>query len=193
MAVLDILTPEEAWEAAQITSTSALTSRVEAMSTGISGAIDRLCGPVVYREVTEVYAGLNSSIILRTTPVAEITEVVETTGTTPTTLTDDDWLLEASGVHAMLHRRTGGYATVWAYGDFNIEVTYVAGRFATTNDVDEFWKAGVKSILAEQWSRESARWARNPQGDEFLPDGPFDLYAAVRTRFPYELLGPGIG
>jgi hypothetical protein len=194
VATLDLLDIDDALDAVNLRSDSQNTSKVASMVTGISQHIDKLCGPVVQRSVTETYAGNRGSLLLRTTPAASITEVTETTGTTPEVLVADDYLLESIGHLAYLHRRTSGYETVWADGPFqNVSVTYVAGRFASTATVDEYWKAGARSILVQRWQREASQWSRNPNGDEYLPDGPFDVLAAIRATFPYDLLPPGIG
>lgn len=194
MATLDILSAAEAYAAVNVpgTAPAATLARIAAMSTGIAGQVDKLCGPVVRRAVTETHSGGGPTLVLRRPPVDSITTVTETTGTTPATLTTDDFLLEASGVHAVLHRRASGYGRDWVTGLFNISVAYSAGRYAATANVEEYWKNGVRSILAQQWQREASQWSRNPAGDEFIPEGAFDLAAAVAAVFNGDLLAPGV-
>jgi hypothetical protein len=193
LATLDLLDPLDALATLGMTESSKNSDRVAGMVTGISLHIDKLCGPVVARETVATLSGPYSGpLLLTTTPVYEITEVVETSGVTPTTLTDDDWQLEASGHYARLFRRSGGYDSIWIAGARNVEVTYLAGRFESTATVDEYWKSGARNILVQRWQREASQWQRNPTGDEYLPDGPFDVLAAIRATFPYDLLPPGI-
>lgn len=192
MGDYDILTLEEALAAINSPVSSQNVDKVTGMASGIAAQVRRMCGPVIAEEVTERIAGGRCSLLLGTTPVLEVSGVVETTGTTEATLTEDDYELEASGHFAVIHRRVSGYDSSWAYGTRNVAVTYLAGRFESIDDVDDYWKGGVRTILAMQWAWEAPMWQRNPQGDEFVPEGRFDVLAAVKAQFPFDLLPPGV-
>ncbi|MCA1569789.1 MAG: hypothetical protein LC798_05590 [Chloroflexi bacterium] len=197
MAVLDILTLPEAQRAVNVLGDlGSVEDDLVAMVSGVSEQIDNLCGPVVARAVTETYRGGCSSILFRTTPVLSVTSVVETTGVTPATLVAADYLLENQGHYAVLHRRSAGYASFWAAGDFNVAVTFQAGRFATTAAVSAGWKQVAASILKAQWQQESGAWSQRPDAFDTYENGEVTPFVSVgdmlRRRLPYELLPPGV-
>lgn len=195
MAELDILTLEEAQAVAK-TFSATNAPDLEAMVTGLSAWVDKLCGPVVAREVEVVLSGPYSGpLLLTTTPVISVDEVIETNGTTPTTLDVGDYQLDAQGHFVRLYRRTGGLDSHWITGNRNIAVTVTAGRYETTEDVGYDWKERFRSVLSAKWSWESAAWQRNrgemPSDDGGFP-ATFDAESVIRSLFSSELLPPGI-
>lgn len=195
MAELDIISLEEGQAAVKAFSATNAPD-LEATITGISGAIDEACGAVVAREVTELVSGpYSGGLLLTSTPVLEVTGVVETSGVTPATLDEADWNLEADGHYARLFRLSGGYDSTWVRGRRNIAVTLMSGRFESTADVSYRWREGFKSVLIAKWQWEAPMWARN-RGEMQTDDGgfpvPFNLDAAIRAAFPLDVLPPGI-
>lgn len=196
MATLDILTPAEAKQAINVSaSNTAVESKLAAVLSGICEQIDNLCGPVVARQVVRTYHGGRPYILLRDTPVLSVDEVVETTGTSPTTLTSDDYLLETDGHYAALHRWRTGYRIAWITGAFNVAITTTVGRYATTDAVSAGWKQVAASILRVQWQQEAGEWATRPAAFDDLENvtpGFVSVEDMLRRRMPRELLPAGV-
>lgn len=171
MDTLDILTLDEAMTAISMTGSGANhQGAIELAITGISRALDDLCGPVVVRTITdEIHYPNGTLIFLDHQPVSSVTTVTEYLSGTGTVLTAEDF--DTSGGYLLrdgvLARRSGFYTTNW-YGNA-VKVTYVAGRYATTAAVDEKWKNAAAMILRRWWAREAPAWARG--GDPFAAEG----------------------
>lgn len=196
MAVLDILTFEEAATAINAHGDiGVIEAALIAMNSGVAEQVDNLCGPVVARSVVETHHGGGTAVMLRKTPVLSVTSVVETTGVTPATLVSDDYLLEARGHYVFLHRRTAGYSSTWVAGDFNVAVTFSAGRYTTTATVSPGWKQLAASVLNAQWQQLAGVWTQRPDAlDDLGGLAPFvSVEDMLNKRVPYELLGPGVG
>lgn len=172
---LDILTLPEAKTAINIDSLNIdHDDEIAQQVTAVSRLIDDECGPVVQRTITaELHDGGSSLIMLRHYPVASITTLREAAGSTITTLsavafggTGDGYSLR----DGVLSRRAGGRVTSWTYGDA-VEVTYVAGRYATTAAVDAKFKSCAAAILRRIWKREAGAWAQSPEWFEQLGGG----------------------
>lgn len=201
---LDILTDDEARDAVHLSqATPQLETKLALFVTGISRRIDELCGPVVQRTVVERHSGSHGHVVLRVTPVASITTVVEWdaagTSTTLTAETDaskpaDGYLLDSDYSHfARLLRRSGGSGATFAYGDNNVVVTYTAGRYEDSDSVDPMFKLAAMEILASQWQQAASSWSRSPDlGDEFGQPGFISVDAMVRSRLPNETLPLGV-
>ena len=151
-------------------------SRVQQQITAISEIGDDLVGPVVQRTVTtELQAGGTPRIYLARRPVASITTVreVSTPGTIDT-LTAVSWGAATSGYYAPAHeytptlksgvliRMNAGYEDCWPAGDNTVEVTYVAGRYATTALVGARYAEACEAALRRLWKREAGVWAQTP-------------------------------
>lgn len=206
MAVNDLLTPAEAREAVSLKPTdTAHDDELQRWITGISTRIDKLCGPVVIRTVTnETHDGGTRTIWLRDTPVSSITSVVEYVHTTATTLTAetnaskpaDGYLPILEGHRAKLLRRNAGADATFASGRQNVVVTYEAGRAASTSAVDALFKTAASSILRRLWAREAPSWARVGGGfDDDLTTGVgfFKAVDPMITEFlSHELTPPAL-
>lgn len=134
--------------------------------TAVSRRLDRLCGPIVQRTVTdEVHPGGCPSIRVRRWPVASFTTVTEYDATTPTVLTQEDfdtqptngflperWESTPTAVfNGIIWRRSSGYGAWFPFGPEAIKVTYVAGRAATTAAVDPVFKEAAGIALKNLW------------------------------------------
>ncbi len=168
MAATDVLTATEAKQTLRVndndTTNAALLTAVVA---AVSGALDDMCGPIVQRTVTaERHDGSGWAIQLRRAPVTSITSVTEYEGATATTLTEETvgtipsngYLLRpyspASAPYSgRIERRTGGEPCVFAEGEGNVVVTYVAGRYATTGAVAENFKHAARLTLENWWQQ----------------------------------------
>lgn len=136
--------------------------------TAVSRRLDARCGPVVQREIeAELIDGDTPAISLAHRPVASITLVREAYGSDVQTITpvgfgEDTgtgyralrWAQDPSLLSGALQRLGGGY---WACG---VEVTYIAGRYETTEDVDARFKSCAASILRRLWKREAGTWGQ---------------------------------
>lgn len=185
---LDILTLVEAYDAINDPASASAGSganddRLARLITAVSRRIDKLCGPVVVRDVTEYHDGwqsdldnLRTSVFLRETPVYSVTTVTEYNFGTPlvldaetaSNLPGNAYLLDSRGHLAELFRRAAGTDMWFPYGRRNIVVAFKAGRYLTTADVDMLFKSTAGIILRRLWSRDAGRWASG--GDPFNDD-----------------------
>jgi len=134
--------------------------------TAVSLAIDELVGPVVRRTVTgEQHPGGCGHVRLRRTPISSVTTVkvwdagISTTLTGETLSVAGGYLAEQDGddptlLSGTLRRRSSWTSILWEYG--TVEVTYVAGRYATTSAVrgSRFHTAAVLT-LKSVWQGEA--------------------------------------
>jgi hypothetical protein len=176
MAARDLLSMEEARRAVNLpnpASPSAHDDDLQLYVTGISGRVDKLCGPVVQRAVTgERHNGGRCKVLLAQQHVASVTSVAEWSGTTETTLTGETdaskpgagYLLDsgAGGIYAWVYRRSGDADAVFPPGRRNVIASYVAGRYADTDSVDETFKLAAGAVLRRMWKREESSWAHAP-------------------------------
>ena len=172
---LDVLTLDEAKAAINMTAANDQhEGELELFITAVSRRFDELIGPVVNRTVTEYHDGGVSIIWPYQTPVSTVTSLTEWDGSASTVLTadafgvagvTDGYLLESSPsyVHGTrLIRRSGGTNTYFTTGSRSIQLVYVAGRAATTEDVDSRIKAAAGMVLRRAWKREAGAWAQTP-------------------------------
>jgi hypothetical protein len=164
---LDVLTLAEGKSAVGIG--AADTSQDTALAqkiTAVSRRLDRLCGPIVQRTVTdEVHPGGCPSVRVRRWPVASFTTVTEYDATTPTVLTLEDfdtqpadgylperWESTPTAVfNGVIWRRTSGCGSWFPFGPEAVKVTYVAGRAANTAAVDAVFKEAAGIALKNLW------------------------------------------
>lgn len=181
MATNDLLTLAEAKTAVNLTTGTANDTTLALWISGVSTRIDRLCGAVVIRTVTdETHNGGRRLLQLRKAPCSEtsattITSVKEYDGTTLTTLTaETNETKPAEGFSfspetGLLYRRAGGVDALFASGRRNVLVTYQAGRVASTALVPELFKLAAGAILLRLWQRDQGAWAKG--GDPFADSG----------------------
>lgn len=169
---LDVLTLNEAKTAINLeTANTDHDTELEQFITAISRRLDDLCGPVVTRQVAnELHDGGVHKFTTRVTPVSSIDTLVEYRSTADTTLTAetngakaaDNYLLENDGHRVWVRRRRTGADSTFPSGRRNVDVTYTAGRYASTVSVDALFKQAAASILRRLWKRESSSWAQTP-------------------------------
>ena len=143
--------------------------------TAASRALDVIVGPIVTRNVSVTLDGGRRFVELPQWPAASFTSVVEYDLGTPTTLAAESgasisgerYLLGNAG---LLYRRSGGCDKRWAAGRSNVAVAYTAGRYATTDDVDERYRAAALMMLRNFVSRELS--------------GGTDTFGAPEITFP---------
>ena len=163
---VDVLTLTEARTAlSQGASYTGDDTTIAAWVTAISLRLDAPdgVGPIVRRTISaEKVDGAGTGVQLKHWPVYSVTSVTEDN----TTLTASDYLIdEDTGI---LWRQSGSNDYPWCEGRNNIEVTYIAGRFAATANVDEFYKRGAVLLLRHMWRSE--QW--NAQG---LTNSDYDV------------------
>jgi len=167
---LDVLTIAEARTAVGLGSSTAQDTPLAAWVTAISRQLDRLCGPIVKRTVTnEAHHGTygQTSITvdhppIYTTPGITLTEY----GTTGTglVLTAEDHDTKPSAGYLLTRRRQGGYSGrierrasgMGLFFDDSVVVTYDAGRYADTASVDPLFKQAASMMLRAAWIGEQA-------------------------------------
>jgi hypothetical protein len=193
---LDVLTLDEAKAAVANNAGTNNDMLLESYITGVSRFLDTICGPIVKREITEEpRSSTGNSIFLSKWPVDSITTVTEYTGTTALVLTAETVGTAPSDAYSpdlaagMIYRRRSGYDSRWATGRGNIVVTYIAGRFDTTDEVDERFKRAAGITLANLWRREQGMGVQLADGfvamgaTYALPDAAKALLAGeLQTR-----------
>lgn len=191
---LDVITLAEAKTALDMT-TTAHDSEVALLITAISRRLDRLCGPIVQRQVTDVFNGAGSPVIvLRSPPVASIVSVSES----GVVLTPSMYYLNAPA--GLLYRSTSspyGPPIWWRYGTQSITVTYVGGRFVSTATVDPLYKQAALLTLEHLWAQTAPTWAQSstpfgpgPESAMVSPVAPWAVPRAVLELLGSEMLPP---
>ena len=163
--------------------------------TAVSRIIDDACGPVVVRTVTaELHDGGGPCIYLNRYPVSSVTTVRELQGAgTIETLSAVAWGATGDGYFAQpwdrnptlksgeILRIDSGEVANWYRGTYNVEVTYIAGRYATTATVDARFADACGAILRRMWKREAGSWAQSSELFEDSIDAPSSgFFRAVR-------------
>ena len=172
---VDILTLVEAKRALNMSADDL--TRIEVLTaaiTAVSQTLDEVCGPIMARTITsERCDGGDYCVTLRHWPVVSVSSVVEYSGTSATTLTEETagtapasgYLLEpysglanTSAYTGLITRRSGGYDYPFAAGRRNVVVTYSAGRFTTNNSatnggVTEQFKHAARLTLENWWQQ----------------------------------------
>lgn len=171
MATTDIVTLTEATDylsGQRMDSSPLLATWISAATSAIE---DRV-GPVVNRTITsEAYDGGGPFVLLRSYPVASVTTVTEDGAG----LISAQWLLYPTT--GKLCRRTAGTPDVFAPGERNIAVTYVAGRAASTSAVAPRIKQACLIVLAHMWRSEHGTSAGS-----FDQTGTFPAGFAIPNR-----------
>lgn len=175
MVELDVLTAPDAIRAALGVDTPGdHAGDIARMVTTVSERIDKLCGPVVRRTITELHDGGDHLIRPRETPVETITSVTEWDGTTKTVLTEDAWgtagaaqgyRLRKSPTYphdVAIRRQRSGKPSRFAAGPDAVQIVYVAGRYPDTDSVGPLFREVATEILRRLWDREAGAWARAP-------------------------------
>lgn len=162
--------------------------------TAVSRRLDRLCGPIVQRTVTdEVHSGGCPSIRVRRWPVASFTTVTEYDATTPTVLTLEDfdtrptdgymperWDSTPTAMfNGVIWRRTSGYGSWFPCGPEAVKVTYVAGRAANTAAVDALLKEAAGVALKNVWRPTES--AVQSMGEFEVPAQNFPISVATKA------------
>jgi hypothetical protein len=195
VAARDLLSLEEARRAVNLPSPASENTQdttLQLFVTGLSGRVDKLCGPVVQREVTgERHNGGRSKVLLALQHVSVVTSVVEWAGTSSTTLTEEtDGTKPAAGflldpgegdIYAWVRRRSGNGDATFPTGRRNVVVGYTAGRYADTASVDETFKLAATAVLRRLYKRESSSWSQSPSyfEDTDAPAAMVGFYKAV--------------
>lgn len=175
---LDILSLSEGRVAINVPDqVSSIDTELAQFITAVSRVIDDEVGPVVQRTVTaEVHPGGYASITLRNRPIVSVTTVRTTQGGSISTISAVPFGTSAEGYYldplnsGVLYRRVGTINTGWD-STYEIEVTYVAGRYANTAAVDAQFKACAAAILRRLWKREAGTWAQSPDFFEQIDTG----------------------
>jgi hypothetical protein len=170
-STLNLLTLPEAKAAVTNNAGDTNDDLLAAYITGVSKFLDRICGPVVQRDITgELKDGGHNLVFLNYRPVVSVAAVTEYCGASPTELTERV-LGEALPAQGFILRKAGGWLSrtsagspaAFAFGTQNVTVDYTAGRFTDTADVDELFKRAAGLVLSNIYRREHGR-GTNPDG-----------------------------
>lgn len=184
---LDVIDLDTALEAINMTGSGADHGvAIERFITSVSRALDALCGPIVARSVQQTFYLPNTTVILhdwvswgmaRNNAEQDVTALVEYQSGTGTTLTGET--LTVSGdylvVDGIIARRSGFSSISWKGP---IAVTYTAGRYATTADVDPLFIDAAAKILAREWPQYASAWSRGA-GVFDAPEGSLGFFRSV--------------
>lgn len=160
---LDVLSLAEAKGAINmLASNNDHNSEIERQVTAVSRVIDDAVGPVVHRTVTAELHDTGREVRLRQAPVVSVSSVRVASGGAITTLSSVAFGAATDGYRAdldrgRLYRQWGGVDGDWDTAS-RIEVTYVAGRYATTAAVDALFKEAASAVLRRLWKREAGTW-----------------------------------
>ena len=202
VTLTDIITLGEAYQAINNPAATGHDDELRRWISAVSERIDDMCGPVVQRTITsELHNGGCDRIWLKHGPAASITTLTEYDFTTATVLTAetnaskpaDAYLLETIGALSFVWRRTSGGDGRFPPGRLNVDVTYVAGRYADTASVGPQFKLAIEQILRRLWARDGGAWARG--GDPFDTGSPafFDAFKqSVHEFLNDDLRGPAV-
>jgi hypothetical protein len=136
-------------------------SLLAAYITSVSRLLDKVCGPIVQRAVTnEAHDGWVRDIWLAEYPVVSVTTLTEYSGTSAQALTLEAVTTSPSNGYVVdfntgrVTRRSGKRDWYFPEGRRNVLATYVAGRYADTASVDARFKRAALITLRNLWSRE---------------------------------------
>lgn len=186
MADVDLLSYSEAQRVVREVGSASTTNGalLTAAITGVSLALEKKCGPIIQRTVTEYHDGGDTTFWVDQWPVTSITSVVEYDGATPTTLTQhtNGAVSAASFAAGRYSQPSAPYSGrisrvdgVFPDGQDNVVVTYVAGRFASNGAVTEDFKAAFRMSLENWWSQ-YRNGVRDRGGDYELPASSFPRF-----------------
>lgn len=172
---VDVLTLTEGKQALRVNDSDTTNGALLAAAiTGVSQALDEVCGPIMVRTITsERHDGGHYDITLNHFPVYSITSVTEFDGTSSETLTEETVGTIPTNGYALdpyrglqatncygptITRRSGGWDYPFPSGRRNVAVTYEAGRFTTNNSttnggVTESFKAAARMTLENWWQQ----------------------------------------
>lgn len=188
----DIVTLEEAYDATNNPSAAGHDDRLARWITGVSRRIDDVFGPVVQHTVaSELHDGGRQRIFLTKAPASSITTITEYVSTSGTALSVETnaskpaaaYLLETVGGLSMVWRRSAGADACFPSGRRNIDVTYVAGRYANTATVDAKFKLAVGGVLRRLWARDAGAWARGSDPFDQTTPAFFDAFRQSIAEF----------
>ena len=197
---LDVITLAEAQTALKLDRADNDTE-LEAWITAVSRRIDDLCGPVVQRIITdELHLDPSGYLWPHQTPVVSITNVKEWSSGTATTLTAESH--EAAGDYrfdsrlGVITRRSGWGDSTWAN---YVTLTYVAGRYATTDDVDPLFKQAAVIVLTHLWRASGtgrggggSEFWEGVEGSNVFGTPPFSIPRAAIELLGSEVRAPAI-
>lgn len=140
---LDVITEAQAFEALKGLRGSGDAMRVAGLVTAVSRRLDDACGPIVQRAVVETRHPAGGTVFLSGRPVGGVvTSVTETwSADPPETVAATEYVVEPDG-------RLSRWAGYWGS---RVSVTYTAGRFATTADVEEPFVTAAGMLLQHLW------------------------------------------
>lgn len=187
----DIITLQDAKDQLNITSSTSdpeLQFFVSAASASVSQRLGSVAGSPVR---DETYDGGSPTIMLRSTPVASVSSVTESFGSSIVyTLTNqplgtgfDAYGYTVDLVSGLLTRRASGVAVPFAYGIRNVHVVYVAGYSTVPADIQQALRLLVQHMWETQ--RGSSRRPGQNTADEYDPRGSYAWPRRVE-----ELLAP---
>lgn len=160
MAVTDVLTEGEV--IAALAGIDAAADTVGLMyASAVSDRLDQLCGNIVARDVTEIHDGGSATILLDDRPHNYLDEDDEPVAAIASISVRDGSVTTAVNLdHVVVYTPAGtgrgviDYVTGLGFfraGRRAVTVTYRAGRFDTTEDVDPIFKLAAVRLLQGIW------------------------------------------
>ncbi|MEB3367415.1 hypothetical protein [Saccharopolyspora mangrovi] len=201
MAVLDVLTLSEAKTSLNIR--DAVTQNdveLAGFITAASKRLDWLIGPVVRRQlISELHSGGGEHVFLKFYPVFSVQTVTEfkrdeaaglvlaaeTNLSRPDEAYQTHQYATGGGLLADRISRRSSAGTFsnrrarWAPGEENVEVSYTAGRFDVTANVEPLYKQGAALILQNMWRGQQD--STGGLGEFDVPQNNFPRWAVPRA------------
>lgn len=167
---------------------------VAAYVTAVSERLDRACGPIVRRAVTEYLDGGTWAVRTATAPIFSFTSVTEWSGESSSVLTLETnaaagtYLAESFAVNdpaglysGRLVRRSGRANVGWKLGSRNVVVVASAGRYATTAAAaNSRFAQAARILLKHLWSAETLNVGQVDGFDTPFPSFPRTMPMVIR-------------
>lgn len=162
-----------------------------------------MVGPVAATQVTGLYDGGASTIVLRHAPIVSVDTVVEYRGSSSVPLTAqplsggvfDGYGYTVNLSAGLLHRQSGGYPARFASGLQNVSVTYTCGRATVPANI----RMAVLDLIRVNWrpQRSGGPSLLNPGNNDnpdlgAMPQG-FYIPETVRQMLAPDMRPPRVG
>lgn len=161
--------------------------------------IDNIAGPTINTSITEYHSGGFSTIVLNRLPIVSVTSVVETKGQTNYTLTEgtlgsitNGFAFTIDYTTGTIIRRAYNAESIFADGNRNITVTYVAGRSSVPGNIRLATLMLVQHLWMTSQANSNGQRATIGGDDSFTPGMGFAVPNRVKELLQPSPRVPGV-